>query len=182
MPASTLDLAIAGLVGLGVWRGVRAGALSQLVGTAGLVLALWAAAGAMGPVGALVVASLGLAERLAPVAGFVVTFAAVLGVLTVAAFLVRKALAALRLGAVDRVAGAGFGGLRAALVLSVLLVVTGAAALPGGEPLLIGEETREASVLYEPVRSLAPAAWDLFRAVAPGLQDRLLDKLDGPAR
>ncbi len=178
MIGSTLDLGIAGLVGLGVWRGVRAGALSQLVGTLGLLLALWLAAGAMRPVGALVVASLGLSTSLVPVLGFVVTFAAVLSVLTFATYLVRKALAALRLGAADQLAGAGFGGLRAALGLSVLLFVTSAVALPGGEPLLVGQQTREASVLYEPVRALAPAAWDLFRRVAPGWQDQLRDKFD----
>ncbi|MEM1041967.1 MAG: CvpA family protein [Bacteroidota bacterium] len=178
MSAGTLDLALAGLIALGVWRGVRAGALSQLVGTVGLVVALWLAAGAMGPVGDLVVASLGLSDRLAPVLGFGVTFAAVLSALTFAAFLVRRALALLKLGAVDKLAGAGFGGLRAALVLSVLLLVTSAVALPGGAPLLVGEETREQSVLYAPVQTLAPSAWDLFCALAPGLQDTLLDKFD----
>lgn len=176
MAGSTLDLAMAGLIGLGAWRGVRAGALSQLVGTVGLLVALWLAAGAMRPVGDLVVASLGLAERLAPILGFVVTFAAVLSVLTFAAFLVRKALALLKLGVVDKLAGAGFGGLRAALVLSVLLLITSAVALPGGEPLLIGEETREESALYDAVQGLAPGAWDLFRRVAPGVQEHLLDK------
>ncbi len=176
MSASTLDLALAGLIGLGIWRGVRAGALSQLVGTVGLVVALWVAAGSMQPVGDLVVSSLGLSERLAPILGFVVTFAAVLSVLMFAAHLVRKTLAALKLGGIDKVVGGGFGALRAALVLSVGLLVTSAVALPGGEPLLIGEDTREASVLYEPVQTLAPGAWELFRSLAPGFQDQLLDR------
>ncbi len=175
---NTLDGGILLLVGLGVWRGVRAGALSQLVGTLGLVLALWLAAGAMGPVGDLVVASLGLSERLAPALGFAVTFAAVLSAVTLGIYFVRKTLALLRLGAVDALAGAGLGGLRAALAASVLLLLTSAVALPGGEPVLLGERTRDGSVLYEPVRALAPVAWDLVRAVLPGLQDQLWDKFD----
>src|SRR5690606_41016062 len=46
--------------------------------SAGIVLAFWFAAAWMEPVGAAVVSSLSLSETLAPVLGFVVTFAAVL--------------------------------------------------------------------------------------------------------
>lgn len=172
---TALDLGILAIVALGVWRGLRTGALSQLVGTVGLVVGLIAGVLLMDPVGAVVVNSLGLSERLAPVLGFVVTLAVVLGGAAVAAQLVRKALNLLKLGLVDRLAGAGVGGLRAALGLSVLLLVTGPVALPGGEPLIVGRETREQSVLYEPVQAIAPAAWSIFSYVLPGLQTHLQD-------
>ncbi|MEP0545834.1 MAG: CvpA family protein [Rhodothermales bacterium] len=170
-----LDVGIGLVVGLGVWRGLRTGALRQLVGTVGLVVALFAGALLMRPVGDLVVGSLGLADRLAPLLGFVVTFAAVLGAAAVVAQLLKKTLVALRLGALDRVAGAGVGGLRAALGLSVLLLLTGPLVVPGRGGLLFGTETREKSVLYEPVRALAPLTWDAFRFVLPGLQTHLAD-------
>jgi membrane protein required for colicin V production len=170
---TALDLGILVFVAIGVWRGLRTGALSQLVGTVGLVIGLVAGVLLMDPVGAVVVNSLGLSTRLAPVLGFVVTLAVVIGAAAVAAQLVRKALDLLRLGVLDRVAGAGLGALRTALWLSVLLLITGPVALPGGDPLLIGQETREQSVLYEPVRALAPAAWAAFSSVVPGLSDPL---------
>jgi membrane protein required for colicin V production len=176
---TALDLGILAIVALGVWRGLRTGALSQLVGTLGLVVGLVAGVLLMDPVGAVVVTSLGLSERLAPVLGFVVTLAAVLGGAAVAAQLVKKTLDLFKLGVLDRLAGAGVGGLRAALGLSVLLLVTGPVALPGGEPLIVGRETREASVLYEPVRAIAPTAWDAFSYVLPGLQTHLRDTFDG---
>jgi membrane protein required for colicin V production len=170
-----LDVGIGLVVGLGVWRGLRTGALRQLVGTVGLVVALVAGALLMRPVGDLVVGSLGLAERIAPLLGFVVTFVAVLGAAAVVAQLLRKTLVALRLGALDRIAGAGMGGLRAALTLSVLILLTSPIALPGQGALIIGPETRERSVLYEPVRAVAPLAWDVFRFVLPGFQTHLAD-------
>ena len=180
---TALDLGILGIVGFGVWRGLRTGALSQFVGTLGLVVGLIAGVLLMQPVGAVVVGSLGLSERLAPVLGFVVTLGVVLGGAAVAARLVRNALDLLKLGLLDRVAGAGVGGLRAALGLRVLLLVTGPLALPGGEPLVLGWEARERSVLYEPVRAIAPAAWDAFSYVLPGLQIHLQDTFgDGSAR
>lgn len=176
---TALDLGILAIVALGVWRGLRTGALSQLVGTVGLIVGLIAGVLLMEPVGAIVVTSLGLSERLAPVLGFVVTLAAVVGGAAVVAQLVKKTLNLLKLGVLDRLAGAGVGGLRAALGLSVLLLVTGPVALPGGEPLILGREAREASVLYEPVRAIAPAAWDAFSVVLPGLQTHLRDTFGG---
>lgn len=172
---TALDLGILAIVGFGVWRGVRTGALRQLVGTVGLVVGLILGILLMDPVGAVVVSSLGLSERLTPVLGFIVTLTVVVAAAAVIAQLARKALSILRLGFLDRLAGAGVGGLRAALALSVLLLVAGPVALPGGEPLIVGQETREASVLYAPVRALAPAAWDVFTLALPGLQSQLRD-------
>ena len=175
---TTLDFIILVFVGLGVWRGMRTGALRQLVGTVGLVVALLAGALLMRPVGVLVVQSLGLAERLTPVLGFVVVFTAVLAAAAVIAQLLKKTLVALRLGAVDQLAGAGIGGLRAVLGLSILLLITGPIALPGQDALIIGTQTRERSVLYEPVSAFAPLAWDLFSALLPGIQARLTDAFE----
>jgi len=172
---TALDLGILVVLGFGVWRGVRTGALRQLVGTVGLVVGLILGILLMNPVGSVVVSSLDVSERLAPVLGFVVTLTVVVAAAAVIAQLARKALSILRLGFLDRLAGAGVGGLRAALALSVLLLVTGPVALPGGEPLIVGQEMREASVLYEPVQALAPVAWDAFRYVLPGLQNHLKD-------
>jgi membrane protein required for colicin V production len=170
---TALDLGILALVGFGCWRGMRTGALRQVVGAVGIVLGLILGIVLMDAVGAVVVTSLGLSERLSPVLGFVVTFGVIVALAAVVAQLARKALSILKLGFVDRLAGAGVGGIRVALAISVLFLVTGPVALPGGEPLLIGEETREASALYEPVRALAPAAWSAFTFVAPGLEDPL---------
>ena len=169
-----LDLILAALVGLGVWHGLRTGVLSQLAGTVGLVLAFWLALALMEPAGALVVMSLGLSERLGPILGFVTMFTVVLAGSVFVTRVVQRALEGLRLSFVNKLAGGAFGGLRAALGLSVLLLVSGV--MPGGAPLLVGTEAREGSALYEPVRALAPAAWALYQQVAPGVQAQLQDK------
>ena len=174
---TTLDFVILFFVGIGVVRGMQTGAVRQIVGAVGLVVALFAGALLMRPVGGLVVQSLGLAEQLSPVLGFVVTFTAVLAVAAVIAQLMKKTLVALRLGALDRIAGAGVGGLRAALVVSVVLLLSRPILVPSRGSAILGAETRERSVLYEPVRDLAPVAWDAFRWVLPGVQDRLTDAL-----
>lgn len=173
---ATLDLIILGVVGIGVWRGLRTGALHQLAATVGIVLAFWVAAAWMEPAGRLIVASLGLSGRLVPVLGFVGAFVAVLTAVLVGTRFVQKVVEGLKLSFVNKLAGAAFGGVRAAFGLSVVLLLTSAVALPGGEPVLLGADTREGSVLYAPVHALAPAAWDLYQRVAPGLQAKLHDK------
>lgn len=173
---TTLDFVLAGVLAFGAWRGFRTGALSQVVNTFGVFFAFVAGTAVMSPVGRLVAAGLGVSDRLGPVLGFVAAFGAVLIAVSAAAFVARKALETVKLGAVNRAAGALAGGLRAALLLSVGLLVTGFAPIPGGGPVLVGEETRERSVLYPPVEAFAPEVWGAVRAVTPGLQDALADK------
>ena len=168
-----LDLVLAAVLGLGLWRGLTTGALLQVVGTLGWVVAFVLATAVMGPLGDAAAASLGVSGRVAPLLGFVVAFGAVVVGLTVAARTVRKALKAVKLGALDALAGAALGFLRAAFGLSVFLRVTGVSPLPGGEPLLISSETRDASILYTPVEAAAPVVWDTARALFPGAQERL---------
>ena len=173
-----LDATLAAVLALGLWRGVRTGALLQIVGSVGWVAAFVAATALMAPVGELVAASLGVSPRTAPVLGFVVVFGGVVAGLTAAAHVLRKTLEAVKLGALDTAAGGAFGALRAAFGLSVVLLATGFAPVPGGGPLLVSPEARAASVLYDPVEAIAPAVWDVARAVTPGMQAAIVDKFN----
>jgi len=173
-----LDLFLLATIGLGVWRGLATGLGRQLVSTVGLFLAFVVGAALMGPVGEAVVASLGVSERTAPVVGFVVVFAAVLGGVAAVGHASRKVLEAVKLTAVERMAGALFGGLKGALSASIFLTVTAFTPMPGGSPWLIGAETREGSVLYEPVQAVGPELWRLVQTVTPGIQEALTEKFN----
>ncbi len=173
---TTLDLIIVAVVVLGALRGFFTGALSPLAGTVGVLLAFWLGLLLMEPVGKLVVFSLSLSERLEPILGFVVTFTVVVVGVFVVTKLAERTLEGLRLSFVNKLAGVVFGGFRAALALSVILLVTSAVAMPGGDPLLISTRARDQSTLYAPVAALAPAAWTLIRELAPAIQDGLQDK------
>ena len=182
----TLDIFLAVILGLGVWRGMRTGALLQLVGTVGWVVAFIVGTALMTPIGLAISASLGTSERTAPVLGFIVTFGVVVAALMAGAHVVRKTLEAIKLGGIDTLAGAAVGGLRAALGLSVLLLAGAVAPIPGGGPVLVSEETREASLLYGPIEAIAPELWDIVRTLTPGMQEAIVDKFNawqqgGPA-
>ncbi len=173
-----LDLFLAVLLGIGVWRGMRTGALMQLVGTVGWVVAFVVGTALMTPIGLAISTSLGTSERTAPVIGFIVTFGAVVAGLTAVAHMLRKTLEAIKLGGIDKLGGAAVGGLRAAFGLSVLLLASAVAPIPGGGPVLVSEETREASLLYGPIEAIAPELWDIVRTITPGMQEAIVDKFN----
>lgn len=175
---STIDLIILVFIGIGAFRGYRSGFAKQLLATVGLFLAFIIGAALMGPVGAMVVEPLGFGERIAPIVGFIVVNTAVLGGVAFVGYLFRKALEAVKLKSLDDLAGALIGGIKAAFVLSLLLLASGFAPTPGGAPLIISEETRENSLLVGPVEAVAPELWSIIEAITPGIQDALTDKFN----
>ena len=175
---TTLDWLLGAGLGVGIWQGLRTGALAQIVGTVGWMVGFLLASAAMRPVGDLAAAALGVSPRTGPVLGFVLVFALVLAGLAALAHVMRHTLRAIKLGGLDTAGGAVTGGLRAAFALSVLLLVTGFSPLPGRGPLIISEETREGSVLHDPVEAVAPLVWDAGRALAPGIQEAVNDRFN----
>ncbi len=77
-----LDLILALVLAFGLWRGLRTGALMQIVGTAGWLFAFVAATALMAPIGEMVAASLGVSPRTAPILGFIVVCGGVVAGLT----------------------------------------------------------------------------------------------------
>ncbi len=175
---STLDWVLAAGLGIGLWRGVRTGALAQAVGTVGWLLGFVVATALMGPVGEMAAAALGVSPRTGPILGFVVAFGAVVIGLMAAAHLARKGLEAVKLGGVDKLMGAGVGAVRASFGLSVLLLVTGFSPIPGSGPLFISQETRETSLLAPPIEPVAPVVWEFVRGATPGIQEAVSDRFN----
>ncbi len=175
---NALDIFFLAAIGIGVWRGYRSGLAKQLVSTVGLFLAFIVGSSLMGPVGSMVVEKIGFSERVAPVIGFIVVFAGILGGVAAIGYAFRKVLEAAKLSSVDTLAGSLLGGLKSALSLSILLLISGFSPSPGGEPWLIGSESREGSVLYEPLEAFGPETWNFIQVFTPGVQDALLDKFN----
>jgi membrane protein required for colicin V production len=175
---TALDYAILGALALGVWRGTRTGAIRQVVGLVGVLVAFWLAVLLMAPAGRIAVLVGGVPESVAPVAGFVLVATFVLVALIFIGFAARKTLEVMRLGFLDGGLGGLLGGARAAVLLSLLLLVTSSQAVPLADGLLVRSETRERSILYEPVRAVAPMLWDGFRILIPGWQDGLMKRFE----
>ena len=149
-----LDLLILAGLAVGAVRGFGTGALRQVAGLVGVLLAFLVALQLMEPAGEMVVSSLGVSERVGPLLGFLVVFLLVQALAYAVVRAARGLLKTLGLSFVDRIAGGALGALKAALLLSVLFLVLGTFEIP--------EQTvRRQSDLYGPVASVLPAAWSL---------------------
>ena len=174
MPLALLDWFILLVLAGGLLRGFMVGAVRQVASIAGLVAALLLSVQLMHPVGALVVSSLGLSPAVGPVVGFVVIFIGTQLVFFGVSRLVEGLLETLSLSLVNRAAGGALGGLKAALLLSVLFLVLSGLQMPS-------EQVREDSVLYAPVARALPQTLEVAAPYLPAA-DRAADLFDGPPR
>ena len=177
-----VDIIIAAVVALGLFRGVTTGAVRQVTGLVGVVAAFALAVQLMRSVGRLAVDSLGISEAAAPVVGFVLVFIAVQLVFYLLGRLVERVMEALALSVVNRVVGGAFGAFQAALLLSVAFMLLGRVDVPD-------KHAQEASILYEPVAQVLPRTWDYaadhvntFKSLSEQFGDRIQSEIPASAQ
>lgn len=146
---SGLDIVIAVVVLIGLWRGFSRGALrtalSLVAWLIGLVLAT-----KLADTGAQVVAGVIHNPTLQMAAGFLLVFLVVIACLQIAVYILAKAMKALKLDFVDKLAGAVLG--VALGTLKVLVVMSFAA------PIMVRTEMWQASPLAQSLLPFAPMA------------------------
>jgi membrane protein required for colicin V production len=144
----------------GLIRGFVVGAVRQVASLAGLVVAFLLSVQWMHPVGALIVASLGLSPSMGPIVGFVAIFVGVQLLALALSRIFEEVLETLSLSLVNRAAGGALGSFKAALLLSVLFLVLTGLKVPG-------PEARERSMLYGPVATALPKTLDAAAPYVP---------------
>jgi len=158
-----LDWIIIVALAAGLVRGMMAGAIRQVASIIGLVVSFILAVQLMRPIGALTADGLGLSEATAPLVGFVVVFGGVQLIIIALARMIEAAVESLNLTFANRAAGGALGAFKAALLLSVLFLVSTQAGIPD-------EETQQASMLYTPVAEVLPGTWDHVAAYLPAVR------------
>lgn len=160
---TTIDILILVIIAGGLGRGFMVGAVRQVTGLIGVILAFALAVQLMRPAGEAIVQSTGLAPSLVPVLGFVSVFAGVQIVFFLLGQLVEHLVDALNLSPVNRLLGGVVGGFKAALLLSVAFLLFSHVNLPA-------EQTRDRSMLYEPVALVLPRTWSFAEEHVPSLK------------
>lgn len=158
-----LDWFILIAVAAGLIRGLMVGAIRQVASIVGLLLAFVVAVQLMRPIGDMTVDSLGLSEATAPLVGFVVVFAGVHLLVIALARMLEAVIDSLSLSFANRAAGGALGAFKAALLLSVLFLVTTHAGIPD-------QQAQGNSMLYQPVASVLPGTWDYVAAYLPAMR------------
>jgi len=173
-----VDLLILVAAGYGVFKGIRTGAVRQIVGFAGFFVALLLATALMDEVGAMLVASFSISPRISTLVGFGVTMIGALLVLGILTRVLEKTIEAAKLGVVNRGVGGAVGMVRSLLVVSAVLVPLRTIGVPRAD-------VREASPFYAPVAALLPFVWDHTGGLVDEgwrLRDRIDALVDMPGR
>jgi len=144
----------------GLLRGIAVGAVRQVASLVGLLVAFLVSIQLMHTVGTVIVSRLGVSEATAPIVGFVALFLGVQLVVMALSRLFERVLEQLSLTVLNRVAGGALGGLKAALLLSVLFLVLSGLQVPD-------RERRRKSVLYGPVAGVLPKTLDVASDYLP---------------
>ncbi len=153
---SGIDIVIAIVVLIGLWRGFQVGLIKTAVGLVGWFIALIAAtqlAGSISPQLAGVVQNPVLQMALA----FLLVVIVVLSIMHIIAYIFSGVLKTLRLGAIDKMAGGVLGAAKNVLMILVILSVSA--------PLLVQMPQWQTSVLAPELLPYAPMAKTLVADV-----------------
>ena len=150
---SVLDIVLAALILFGFVRGLMKGFFVEIASIVALVAGVYGAIHFSNFAATFLIDKTEWDEKTINIIAFAITFVIIVLVIALAGKALTKLANFAALGIVNKILGGLFGGLKIALILSVILIVFDSMnrAIP-----LTDEETIEESLLYNPVKSLVP--------------------------
>lgn len=159
---ATIDIILAALLLFGFVRGLMKGLFVELASLVSLVAGVYGAIHFSYFVGDFLKDSVDWDEKYIAIVAFAVTFIIIVIVISLLGKLFTKIADFASLGILNKLLGGVFGALKIGLILSVLLIVFDK--LNSTIP-FVNEEATEDSILYKPVKSLAPMIFPDFLKV-----------------
>lgn len=157
-----IDIILLAIIALGVVRGFLRGLVRQLASLVGLVAGLLIARALYASVGEYLSVQIGTSVKVSQVIAFFLIWIAVPLLLSVVAFLLTKALQIIQLGFLNRLLGALLGGLKYALVLSLMLQFL---TFIDKEGEIIPDKTKKDSKFYDRIENFT----DIFIPIVDNL-------------
>ncbi len=156
---NVLDFFILIPIGYFAYRGFMKGFIQEFFGVAGLVIAIFVTFNYMGPVSGFLRPFVDNADNAVLVTGVFIFFVTLVAV-QVTAFWLERIFTYARLGIVNAVSGAAFGGVKVALLISAFLLLLAGFDKPD-------EDSRQNSMSYPIAITIAPTAFNLIASVFP---------------
>jgi membrane protein required for colicin V production len=159
---NTFDIIIAALLLFGFIRGLFKGLFVEIASLISLIAGVYGAIHFSYFVANFLVNRVSWEEKYITIVSFAITFAIIVLVIALLGKLFTKIADFASLGLLNKLLGGVFGALKIAVILSVVLLVF--TKLNNTIP-FISEEQQEDSILYEPVKNLAPTLFPNFLKV-----------------
>jgi membrane protein required for colicin V production len=136
--------------------GFKNGLVAEIASLAALVLGIWGAIEFSYVTSEFLIENFNIKTDHLNIISFIVTFIVIVILVHIVGNVVSKMLEAVMLGFVNKLAGLVFGVLKAALILSIILVVFDKI---DNDVHILPERTKQNSRMYEPIRSFAPSVF-----------------------
>ena len=161
-----LDIVILVVAGGFAVRGLIRGVLMEVFTLVGLLIGYLVALRQMSVVTALLENWLNLKPPITGIIGFILIFGIIITAFRLIGGLLKKFMKWTFLGWLDRGLGALFGLFKGVLICSLVIMLIGMIPWPGAF-----EDNQESSLLYNPVRGVAPAVFNVIKHVFPKTKD-----------
>ena len=153
MSINFLDIVIIIPLLLFAWQGYKRGLIIEVATLAALILGLFFAFYFSDYAANLLNEHFNIDEKYIAALSFIVTFIVVVFTVVAIGKILQKIIDIILLGFLNKAAGAVFGIVKGALILSILLLIIN---YFDSNQKLIKEEYKESSIFYEPIASFAP--------------------------
>lgn len=151
---NTIDIVFGIILILGAIQGLRKGLFVELASLVGLIAGIFGAIYFSHFVGDWLAEKTSWTEQVINLSAFAITFIIIVVAVSMAGKILTKIADFAMLGIINKIAGAVFAVLKYAFLLSVVIMFLNAANERIG---FVSEEAMEESLLFSPVRSIAPA-------------------------
>lgn len=148
------DILIVVPLAWGLYKGFSKGLVKSLAALVALVLGVVGAIKFSSLTSVFLAANLNIGTTYLPLVSFIITFIAIIVAVHLLARILDKVLAAVALGGLNRVAGAAFGVVKFAFIVSVVLIILD---YIDDQVQFLPADKVESSLLYVPVANFAPS-------------------------
>jgi len=149
-----IDIVLVLLLVFSAISGFRKGLIVELASLAALILGIWGAIEFSDVTSNFLVENFHLKSEHLNVISFIVTFVVIVILVHIVGSVVNKMVETVMLGFLNKLAGMVFGIVRAALILSIVLVVFDKI---DEDVEILSPKVKSESRMYEPIRNLAPS-------------------------
>lgn len=149
-----IDIVLVLLLVFSAISGFKNGLIAEIASLAALVLGIWGAIHFSDVTSEFLIENLNLKTDHLNIISFVVTFVVIVILVHIVGNVISKLVETVMLGFVNKLAGLVFGILRAALILSIVLLIFDKI---DKDVKILPEKAKAESRMYEPIRDLAPS-------------------------
>lgn len=149
-----IDIVLAILLVLAAISGFRNGLISEVVSLAALVLGIWGAIKFSYVTADFLTENMNFKSDHLEIISFIVTFIVIVILVHIVGNVVNKMVETMMMGFINKLAGLIFGVLKAALILSIILLVLD---FIDNDVKIIPEKAKTESRMYGPIRDFAPS-------------------------